>query len=70
MKVAFEALIKELNIKSLVSADKQARLLLEFNAMDDELISNINKLHKADRTVRISIEEVPVKAMEIEEITQ
>jgi len=58
MKVCFEAMIKQITIRSLVSMDKQARLLLEFNASDDELIANINKLHKADETVKITIEEV------------
>jgi len=56
MKVAFEALIKQMTIKSLVSMDKQARLLLEFNADNDELMMNLNKLHKADDTVKIIIE--------------
>ena len=56
--VEFEVLIKEIKIKSLISGDKQARLLLEFNAENDELMANINKLHKADNTVKITIEEI------------
>ena len=54
-KVSFECLIKQVTIKSLVSADKQARMILEFVAEDDELISAINKLHRADETVVVVI---------------
>lgn len=53
--VKFEALIKQLTVKSLVSLDKGAELKLQFNAEDDDLISKINKLHKADATVKVVI---------------
>ena len=55
MKVAFEALIIENRIKSLRSMDKEARLIIEYRAEDDDLITNINKLHKCDQTVMIVI---------------
>uniref|UniRef100_A0A6M3MAU4 ACT domain-containing protein n=1 Tax=viral metagenome TaxID=1070528 RepID=A0A6M3MAU4_9ZZZZ len=55
MEVIFEALMKQMSIKSLVSGDKEARLLLEFNASDDKLLSNLNKLHKADEMVKVKI---------------
>ena len=55
MKVAFEAQIMLNSIKSLRSLDKEARLILEYSAKDDELINNINKLHKPDKTVMIVI---------------
>ena len=55
MKVAFEAQIMQNNIKSLRSMDKEARLTLEYKAEDDELITGINKLHKADDTVYVVI---------------
>jgi len=55
MEVAFEAQIMQNSIKSLRSMDKEARLILEYKAEDDELVSNINKLHKADREVYIVI---------------
>ena len=55
MKVAFEAQIMLNTIKSLRSLDKEARLILEYSAKDDELISNINKLHKPDKTVMVVI---------------
>ncbi len=54
-KVAFEALIIENKIKSLRSMDKEARLILEYKADDDELINEINKLHSAEDTVVIVI---------------
>jgi len=57
-KIAFEALIKELSIKSLVSGDKQARLLLEINSPDDETIDSINRLQKADRFVAVALAEI------------
>lgn len=55
MKVAFEAQIMENKIKSLRSMDKEARLILEYKAEDNKLISNINKLHKPDDTVYVVI---------------
>ena len=55
MKVAFEALIIENKIKSLRSMDKEARLILEYKADDDELINEINKLHSAENTVMVVI---------------
>ena len=57
MKVAFEAQIMQNNIKSLRSLDKEARLIIEYRAGDDELVANINKLHKPDKTVMIVIME-------------
>ena len=55
MKVAFEAQIMQNNIKSLRSLDKEARLIIEYNAENDDLIANINKLHKCDKTVMVVI---------------
>ena len=55
MKVAFEALIIENRIKSLRSMDKEARLMLEYKADDDDLINEINKLHSAEDTVMVVI---------------
>ena len=57
MKVAFEALIIENRIKSLRSMDKEARLILEYKADDNELINGINKLHSAENTVMVVIME-------------
>ena len=55
MKVAFEAQIMSNNIKSLRSMDKEARLTLEYSAEDNQLITDINKLHKPDDTVYVVI---------------
>jgi hypothetical protein len=57
-KVAFEALIKEINIKSLVSGDKEARLILQFMP-DDETLDGLNRLHRADSFVMAAI--VPIE---------
>jgi len=57
-KIAFEALIKELNIKSLVSGDKQARVLLEISSPSDEVIDAINRLQRADRFVAVALAEI------------
>ena len=61
MKVAFEAQIMQNNIKSLRSLDKEARLLLEYRAEDDELVANINKLHKADQTIFVVISDSKIE---------
>jgi len=55
MRVAFEAQIMQNNIKSLRILDKEARLTLEYSAEDDKLVSDINKLHSADKTVMVVI---------------
>ena len=55
METTIEALIKKLEIKSLVSLDKVARLTLDFSAEDDEVIDKVNKLMKAEQTVKITI---------------
>jgi len=55
MKVCFEAQIMQNNIKSLRSMDKEARLTLEYSAEDDKLVSNINKLHSAEKTIWVVI---------------
>ena len=54
MKVAFEALIKQLTVKSLVCGEKEARLLLEFKP-EDEDINSLNKLHKPDDLITVVI---------------
>ena len=53
----FEALIKELKIKSLVSLDKECRLILQFQA-DDDIIDKINRLHKPDELVNVRISKI------------
>jgi len=56
MKVAFEALIKEVNHKSLVSGDKATWVKLEFeSAKQIKILNALNKLHQADKTVMVVI---------------
>lgn len=56
MQVKFEALIKKMEQKSLISLDKECRLTLQFQA-DDDVIDKINRLHKPDSLVQIIIKE-------------
>jgi len=55
LETTIEALIKKLEIKSLVSLDKVARLTLDFSAEDNETIDRVNRLMRADETVEITI---------------
>ena len=52
MEVRFTALIKELKIKSLVSLDKEARLILQFQPTDS-VLNKLNKIHKPDEFVKV-----------------
>jgi len=56
MEVSFSALIKSITTKSLRSLDKGSQMVLEFQP-DDELLDKINRLHKADSLVKITIQE-------------
>jgi len=57
MQAQFPALIKQITSKSLVSGDKSARVILEFDAPSDELMDSLNRLHKPDEMVKVTIEE-------------
>lgn len=58
-KVAFEAMIKSIQNKSLVSGDKATRIVLEFDSSDKtEVLNILNELHRADRTVAVAIAEI------------
>lgn len=54
MQVKFEALIKELKVRSLVSLDKEARIILQFQPTDD-ILNRLNKIHKPDELVEVVI---------------
>ena len=54
MEVKFEALIKEIKTKSLVSLDKEARLVLQFLPTDD-ILDKLNRIHKPDELVEVVI---------------
>lgn len=53
-KTTFSALMKKLEVKSLVSCDRGGRLLLEFNA-EEKTIADLNVLMKADEEVEVTI---------------
>jgi len=56
MKVAFEAMIKAINNKSLVSGDKATRVTLEFDSTKELLtLNSLNALHQADSNVTVVI---------------
>ena len=57
MQAQFPALIKQITSKSLISGDKSARVILEFDAPSDELMDSLNRLHKPDEMVKVTIEE-------------
>jgi len=60
MKIAFEALIKKTEIKSLVSGDKEAwiTLRLQDKAVSDEVLNEINKLQQPKKNVMVVIMEL------------
>jgi len=49
-------LIKKLTVKSLVSGDKAAELVVYFQPTD-ELLDKLNRLHRADCEVAVGIAE-------------
>jgi len=53
--VTFAALLKELNVKSLVSGDKAARVTFEIDSPSDELVTELNKRMKADELIQVSV---------------
>jgi len=57
-RIAFEALIKGVHNKSLVSGDKATRVTLEFESTKKgEVLNALNDLHRADREVMVVIME-------------
>jgi len=59
-QVAFPALIKQISIRSLISGDKEAQILLRFLPTDD-LLDGLNRLHRADEEVMIAIVKNKIK---------
>lgn len=53
LKVAFDALIKQITSKSLVSGDKATRIILEIDNPSDEMLNDINRLHKATELLKV-----------------
>ena len=58
MEITFSALIKKIEVKSLVSLDKAGRLTIDFNGEDPEIIDKLNRLMRADETVEITIKNI------------
>jgi len=56
MKAEFDALVKDLRVRSLASMDKSVWLKLEFNDPGDELMDSLNRLHRPDELVKVTIE--------------
>lgn len=60
MKIAFEALIKKVSHKSLVSGDKSTEVTLQFDSTDKTVILNsLNKLQMADKLAMVVIMDKP-----------
>ena len=56
MKVAFKAMIKAINNKSLVSGDKATRVILEFDSNKKlDVLNSLNELHQADKDITVVI---------------
>jgi len=56
MRVAFEAMIKAINNKSLVSGDKATRVILEFDSNKKlDVLNSLNELHQADKDITVVI---------------
>ena len=56
MKVAFKAMIKAINNKSLVSGDKATRVILEFDSNKKlDVLNSLNELHQADKNITVVI---------------
>ena len=56
MRVAFKAMIKVINNKSLVSGDKATRVILEFDSNKKlDILNSLNELHQADKDVTVVI---------------
>ena len=54
MKVAFKAMIKAINNKSLVSGDKATRITLEFDStLHTQTLNDLNMLHFADKNIMV-----------------
>ena len=57
-KVGFEALIKKVEVMSLVSGDKSARVMLQIDSPSDDLLDSVNRLHRADKLVGVALAEI------------
>ena len=54
--ISFKCIIKELKLTTK-SLDREGTIKLEFNGQGDEIPIQLTKIYKADKEVRITIEE-------------
>lgn len=58
-KIGFEALIKDIHSRSLVSGDKATRVTLEFESTKQlKVLQMLDELQVADKTVAVAIAEI------------
>ena len=56
MRCSFNALIKNISTRSLVSGDKATRLLLEYDSNNmNETLNDLNVLQRGDKSVAVVI---------------
>lgn len=54
-RVGFNALLQQVNVKSLKSGDRSMRLTLEVDNPPDDLIAKIGELQRADDMVFVAL---------------
>ncbi len=59
-EIGFQALIKDVHSRSLVSGDKETRVVLAFQSTNAlEVLNALNELHRADVYVEVGIVALP-----------
>jgi hypothetical protein len=58
-RIGFEALIKRVEVMSLVSGDKSVRITLQIDNPPDTLVAELDQLHRPDKNVGVAIAEMP-----------
>jgi len=56
-RIGFEGIMRKLEIKALPSMDKGGKVVFEFNASDDKLVSALNAIMKADQEIFVVVME-------------
>lgn len=57
-KYGFEALIQQVNVKSLKTGDKSVRITLEIDSPPKDFVSKIDEFHKADKRIGVAFAEL------------
>jgi hypothetical protein len=60
-KYGFEAMIQQVNVKSLRTGDKSVRITLEIDSPPKDFVSRIDEFHRADRMIGVAFAERPKK---------